>query len=312
MTTLGYLVLDPEHERVDRRQRRPPAAAPRRRRTARRVPAGGDATSPLGVSRGARYREHTFALPARARRVLLFTDGASRCAASRSTRASSACARLAEREHRRRGALRRRSPRGDAPPAPRRTTTWRCSPRASTPLPRPAHARAGRPTPDALAACARCCAAGCAPAAPPDDEIYDITVAVQEASANAVEHAYAPGSARFEVEAHADGRRSPSSCATAAAGAAPRGTHRGRGMPMMRALMETRRRRAHRRRDRPSSCAGRWGRAHEPLARVTRRVARRRAGRARRGRDRRLQRRRGRRPRCARCHQPARRARSST
>src|SRR5262249_40891149 len=35
-----------------------------------------------------------------------------------------------------------------------------------------------------------------------DDEIYDITVAVQEASANAVEHAYAPGSAAFEVDAH--------------------------------------------------------------------------------------------------------------
>ena len=33
------------------------------------------------------------------------------------------------------------------------------------------------------------------------DEIYDITVAVQEASANAVEHAYAPGTAALDVEA---------------------------------------------------------------------------------------------------------------
>ena len=37
-----------------------------------------------------------------------------------------------------------------------------------------------------------------------DDEIYDITVAVQEASANAVEHAYAPGTATFEVEARVE------------------------------------------------------------------------------------------------------------
>src|SRR5262249_53265975 len=38
------------------------------------------------------------------------------------------------------------------------------------------------------------------------DDVYDITVAVQEASANAIEHAYAPGRATFDVEArHADG-----------------------------------------------------------------------------------------------------------
>ena len=40
-----------------------------------------------------------------------------------------------------------------------------------------------------------------------DDEIYDITVACQEACANAVEHAYAPGRRGFEVEADHDGRR---------------------------------------------------------------------------------------------------------
>jgi anti-sigma regulatory factor (Ser/Thr protein kinase) len=71
------------------------------------------------------------------------------------------------------------------------------------------------------------------------DEIYDITVAVQEASANAVEHAYGPGVATFEVEADHDegvitvtvrdrGRWRPA-----------RGTHRGRGLGMMRALMES-------------------------------------------------------------------------
>jgi anti-sigma regulatory factor (Ser/Thr protein kinase) len=72
-----------------------------------------------------------------------------------------------------------------------------------------------------------------------DDETYDITVAAQEACANAVEHAYAPGPEAFEVEAsyrdgavevavrdHGQWRRA-------------RGTHRGRGLPIMEALMES-------------------------------------------------------------------------
>jgi GAF domain-containing protein/anti-sigma regulatory factor (Ser/Thr protein kinase) len=72
-----------------------------------------------------------------------------------------------------------------------------------------------------------------------EDEIYDITVAVTEAAANAVEHAYAPGEATFEVEAvHEDGLIT---IAVRDRGSwrAPRGTHRGRGLAMMRALMET-------------------------------------------------------------------------
>jgi serine phosphatase RsbU (regulator of sigma subunit)/anti-sigma regulatory factor (Ser/Thr protein kinase) len=72
-----------------------------------------------------------------------------------------------------------------------------------------------------------------------DDEIYDITVAAQEASANAVEHAYAPGPEAFEVEAvNVDGSvevtvRDRGQWRRA------RGTHRGRGMPMMEALMDS-------------------------------------------------------------------------
>jgi anti-sigma regulatory factor (Ser/Thr protein kinase)/putative methionine-R-sulfoxide reductase with GAF domain len=71
-----------------------------------------------------------------------------------------------------------------------------------------------------------------------EDEAYDIIVASQEACANAVEHAYAPGKRSFEVEAsyeegrirvvvRDDGRWRP-----------PRGTYRGRGLPLMQALME--------------------------------------------------------------------------
>ena len=56
-------------------------------------------------------------------------------------------------------------------------------------------------------ACATCCAAGCASHGATDDEIYDITVACQEACANAVEHAYAPGPAgvRGRGRTHDDG-----------------------------------------------------------------------------------------------------------
>jgi GAF domain-containing protein/anti-sigma regulatory factor (Ser/Thr protein kinase) len=71
-----------------------------------------------------------------------------------------------------------------------------------------------------------------------EDETFDITVASQEACANAVEHAYGPGHRTFQIDAtfagglvrlviRDDGRWRP-----------PRGTHRGRGLPLMRALME--------------------------------------------------------------------------
>jgi anti-sigma regulatory factor (Ser/Thr protein kinase) len=71
-----------------------------------------------------------------------------------------------------------------------------------------------------------------------DDEIFDITVACQEACANAIEHAYAPGPAAFEVDlAHDDGLI----CMTIrdrGRWRPPRGENRGRGLPMMRMLMD--------------------------------------------------------------------------
>src|SRR5262249_33006831 len=73
-----------------------------------------------------------------------------------------------------------------------------------------------------------------------DDEIYDITVAVQEASANAVEHAYAPGSAAFEVAAsHADGVVTVIVRDRGNWRAARGGEQRGRGLPIMHSLMES-------------------------------------------------------------------------
>jgi anti-sigma regulatory factor (Ser/Thr protein kinase) len=71
------------------------------------------------------------------------------------------------------------------------------------------------------------------------DEVYDITVAVQEASANAIEHAYGPGRATFEMEALHDGGVITVAVRDRGRWRAPRGTHRGRGLSMMRALMES-------------------------------------------------------------------------
>lgn len=72
-----------------------------------------------------------------------------------------------------------------------------------------------------------------------EDEIYDIIVAVQEASANAVEHAYAPGAATYEVTAEHDHGVIRFVVRDRGRWREPRGTHRGRGISMMRALMET-------------------------------------------------------------------------
>jgi anti-sigma regulatory factor (Ser/Thr protein kinase) len=72
-----------------------------------------------------------------------------------------------------------------------------------------------------------------------DNEIYDITVACQEACANAVEHAYAPGDEAFEVEAVRLGDDIEISVRDRGQWRRARGSHRGRGMPMMEALMDS-------------------------------------------------------------------------
>ena len=88
------------------------------------------------------------------------------------------------------------------------------------------------------------------------DEAYDITVAVQEAAANAVEHAYAPGVAAFTVEAeHRDGMITVV-ITDRGSWREARGKNRGRGLPLMRVLMRASRCAAPRA-GRRSSCGGR-------------------------------------------------------
>ena len=71
------------------------------------------------------------------------------------------------------------------------------------------------------------------------NETYDITCAVQEAAANAVEHAYAPGAAAFSVDAeHHDGTITVV-ITDHGSWREARGRNRGRGMPLMEGLMES-------------------------------------------------------------------------
>ncbi len=71
------------------------------------------------------------------------------------------------------------------------------------------------------------------------DETYDITVACQEACANAIEHAYGPGNQVFEVEAVREGDTIEVVVRDHGQWRRPRGTHRGRGLPLMKALMHS-------------------------------------------------------------------------
>ena len=71
------------------------------------------------------------------------------------------------------------------------------------------------------------------------DEIYDITVAAQEACTNAIEHAYAPGPAGFELAGDFAAGRVRIAVRDHGHWREPRGANRGRGLPMMRALMDS-------------------------------------------------------------------------
>ncbi|HEY7631289.1 MAG TPA: SpoIIE family protein phosphatase [Thermoleophilaceae bacterium] len=69
-------------------------------------------------------------------------------------------------------------------------------------------------------------------------EIYDITIACGEASANAIEHAYGARPASFEVEGAVEGDEVVLCVRDYGSWRAPRGQHRGRGLKLIDALME--------------------------------------------------------------------------
>jgi serine phosphatase RsbU (regulator of sigma subunit)/anti-sigma regulatory factor (Ser/Thr protein kinase) len=72
-----------------------------------------------------------------------------------------------------------------------------------------------------------------------EDTAFDITVAVQEACANAVDHAYGPGAGEFEVDAVHDDGAIVIAVRDSGSWRDPRGGHRGRGLPIMNALMDS-------------------------------------------------------------------------
>lgn len=69
-------------------------------------------------------------------------------------------------------------------------------------------------------------------------EIYDITIACGEASANAIEHAYGARPAVFDVEGTLEGDCVVVRVRDYGSWRAPRGQHRGRGLKLIDALME--------------------------------------------------------------------------
>lgn len=71
-----------------------------------------------------------------------------------------------------------------------------------------------------------------------EDETYDIVVAAQEACANAVEHAYGPGHQSFRLEGSCTGGLVRVSVRDEGSWRPPRGLHRGRGLVLMRRLMD--------------------------------------------------------------------------
>ncbi len=72
----------------------------------------------------------------------------------------------------------------------------------------------------------------------PQGEIFEIAVAVSEAFSNAVEHAYAAADATIEIDGHLTNGELEMHVRDWGQWRAPRGAHRGRGMGLMRRLMD--------------------------------------------------------------------------
>jgi anti-sigma regulatory factor (Ser/Thr protein kinase) len=71
-----------------------------------------------------------------------------------------------------------------------------------------------------------------------DRALMEITLAVGEACTNAIEHAYSPGPAEFELLAAAEDGEITVMIRDAGHWRTPRGAHRGRGLKIMRAAMD--------------------------------------------------------------------------
>lgn len=69
-------------------------------------------------------------------------------------------------------------------------------------------------------------------------ELFDITLAVGEAAMNAIEHAYGPADAEFDLEARAEGALVSVTVSDRGAWRSRRGTERGRGLSIIEGMMD--------------------------------------------------------------------------
>jgi PAS domain S-box-containing protein len=71
-----------------------------------------------------------------------------------------------------------------------------------------------------------------------DEETYEITLTICEAAGNAIEHAYGPGDATFDVEASLDADQLVATVSDRGNWRDRRGAHRGRGLNIIQGLMD--------------------------------------------------------------------------
>jgi serine phosphatase RsbU (regulator of sigma subunit)/anti-sigma regulatory factor (Ser/Thr protein kinase) len=232
MTTLAYVVVDPERESLEAVVAGHPPPL---------LIAAGGATSylplqgnvPLGTSPVTRFRSETHRL-AVGDAIVLYTDGLVesrggsildglerlRALSADADSMESLCTRLAEE-------MAGAAPDDDVvvlaariPPVPDRLS--------------------GRWAADAqeLAAVRQVLRRWLAGHGATEDETHDVLVACQEACTNAVEHAYGPGRRSFELEATCEAGRVRITVRDGGRWRPPRGANRGRGLPLIRQLMD--------------------------------------------------------------------------
>jgi serine phosphatase RsbU (regulator of sigma subunit)/anti-sigma regulatory factor (Ser/Thr protein kinase) len=234
MTTLVYLVLDPANESVELVSAgHPPALVVSPEGPASYLPSTGGVA--LGATPTARYEASTFALPTGST-LFLYTDGLVerrgesidfglerlRAIAEGSSDVEALCTTVLE------GLVGDSGPSDDVafvaarvpPVGDRLETRW-----------------AART--ESLAQIRQLLRRWLAPRGATDAEAYDIIVACQEACANAIEHAYGPGPSELFLDAEYDGSGVVLTVRDEGAWRPPRGSNRGRGLPLMRALMDT-------------------------------------------------------------------------
>jgi anti-sigma regulatory factor (Ser/Thr protein kinase) len=108
--------------------------------------------------------------------------------------------------------------------------------------PRPAASRAVRFTlpaePESLGGLRRRLGRFLHAAGADDAETYEITLTICEAAGNAIEHAYGPGDATFDVEASLDSDEVVATVSDKGHWRERRGAHRGRGLNIIEGLMD--------------------------------------------------------------------------